>query len=145
MKFSHLTPEEIRHTWQARILRGSRGRMRAIALSVISHSCNIEELAFLMKVALLSVYVPTPFYSSAARISGRGRVYCRLVTEDGEEKTVVVFKHKKQMEGAFRYLADKLYLGDAMRVEMFAAVNKWVVCDYRVDPYHPEDKIREVA
>ena len=145
MKFSAMSFEELRHCWQGRLLRISHGKMQAVILSMIAHSCNEEELLFLMKANLLSTYIPTPFFCSAAKISARGRIYCKMVDRHGEQVlTVVVFKHEKAMTGALRYLADRLYLSDTNRVEMFDMAKRWIVADYRYDPEHPEEKLRVV-
>jgi hypothetical protein len=64
-----------------------------------------------------------------------GEVVADMVTRDGQiVRNAQVFKDEKAMEGAFRDLADLLKLSDDDRVQMFEAVKRWVVCDFRLDP-----------
>jgi hypothetical protein len=80
-------------------------------------------------------------FCSAARIDKAGRVVADQVSRYGTKtKDSVVFDSEIQMQGAFRKLADMMKLSDRDRIDMFHAVQRWVVADRRLDPtMDPQD------
>ena len=143
MKFSPMSPPEIRETWQSKALAACGGKMAAVLLSVFAHSYEAEELLFLLHATYGSTTIATPFFCSAARISRRGRIYCQMVDRDAADvRTVVVFKDESSMEREFRKLADSMKLSDPDRVDMFDTAKRWIVCDYRQDPDTGERELR---
>jgi hypothetical protein len=64
-----------------------------------------------------------------------------VVQKDGTiSKNVGLYRNTLKLRDAFRRLADRLKLDDQERLEMFSALKRWVVCDYRLDPtMDPQD------
>jgi len=62
-------------------------------------------------------------------------------TLDGRHlRNQMLFFSARTMEYAFRVFADQLTCDDSGRIELFDALQRWVVCDYRIDPtMDPED------
>ena len=54
--------------------------------------------------------------------------------EGDVEKEEVLYRSEMSLRNDFRRLADQLKLCDEDRVELFAAVQRWVVADRRLDP-----------
>lgn len=126
---------ELRASWQGRVLAHAEGKMGAVALSVIAENYDDVLLPLLQAVFPGFRGVPLPAFCSAAKVAKTGHVCADLITKHGERiQMFAIFRSTKQMEGQFRRLADRLKLTDADRTEMFAAVKKWVVADYRLDP-----------
>jgi hypothetical protein len=127
--------QELRETWQAKLLLGSQEMMAAVVLSVLAHSFD-EAMPTLLRVVFPGFRsITAPFFCSAGRILKSGDVAADMVTRDGQVlKNVGIFRSTRAMEGAFRRLADRLRLDDADRAQLFIAVKNWVVCDYRIDP-----------
>lgn len=126
---------ELRQGWQARVLLASSGRMYMCVLSVLSHNFD-DAMLTLLQVLYPGFYsIKAPFLCTAARVLKNGNVVADVVTKGGKIlKWVKLFEDEKAMETAFRHLADDLKLNDQDRRELFAAVKRWVVCDYRIDP-----------
>lgn len=131
-------------SWQGKVLAGARGKLAAVAMSVVAHSLPD---AHVMK-ALLEVVFPgyrgiaTPFLFSCGRINPLGQVTAHTVDGDGGETTFnrVLFESENGLQSAFRALADDLKLSDEERIALFAAIKDWIVVDYRVDPLNPEGR-----
>jgi len=126
---------DLRETWQGRCLATARGQMGAVLLSVLAH--NFEgALPVLLHVIFPGFQgVRAPFYCSAARIMENGQIAADLVTKNGElVKRALVFNSEIGMRDAFRRLADQIKATDQERAELFDAVKKWVVADFRLDP-----------
>lgn len=136
---------ELRDTWQGRLLARAlssdagvirpRSLLAAALLSVISHNYD-DGIETLLRVVFKDYRgVGNPALTSAAKIDKSGRVCADGISRDGDKMTMVpLFADTRAMEGAFRRVADAAKLTDAERVEMFNAVRRWVVCDYRLDP-----------
>lgn len=122
-------------TWQAKVLRAADGRLGAVVLSVLAHSFD-DAMPTLLRVVFPGfTSIAAPFYCSAGKIAWSGHVCADLVTKDGQIiKMSAVFRDLRQMERKFRRLADGLKLSDQDRLELFTAVRRWVVADYRLDP-----------
>lgn len=125
---------DLRGDWRARVLAVSRGKLGAVVLSVIAHNYDDQLLPLLQFVFPGFTSIAAPFLCTAARISLQGRVYADIRQKSGLVTREVLFETEIDLQGAFRKLADKLKLPDRDRIEMFAAVKRWIVCDYRIDP-----------
>lgn len=127
---------DLRETWQARALAHTQhSYFFCVVLSVLAH--NYDDA---LPVLLHTVFpgfrsIRPPFLGSAGRVSKSGAVVADVVRDGGIiEKRAVIFRSLDRLKGAFRRLADKLKLSDAERIELFAAVRRWVVADERIDP-----------
>lgn len=125
---------DLRADWRLRILRAARGKLSAVALSVIAHNYDDQLLPLLQLTFPGFTTIAAPFLCTAARISRQGKVYADIRQKSGMVTREVLFETETELQDAFRKLADKLKLPDRHRVEMFAAVKRWIVCDYRIDP-----------
>ena len=127
--------EDLALTWQGKVLRFAGGKMGAAVLSVLAHSFD-EAMPILLRVVFPGfTSISSPFFCSAARIAKTGHVCADLVTRDGQiVRLFAIWRNTTAMERSFRKLADAVKLTDAERIEFFAAVKRWVVADYRLDP-----------
>jgi len=127
--------DELRQTWQYRVLKATGKQVYSVLLSVIAHSFD-EAMPVLLRVVHPGfTSISAPFYCSAAKIDKAGRIVADLVTRDGLIlKDTVVFKSQTEMRDCFRRVADMLKLSDRDRLEFFTALRKWVVADRRLDP-----------
>jgi hypothetical protein len=126
---------DIRDTWQAKVLLGTGGKLNVVLMSVLAHNYDDAMLPLLQTIYPGFVSIAAPFYCTAAKVSKAGRIVADLDHGDGlVTKNVEVFMSEAVMEHEFRWLADRLKLSDADRVELFAAVTRWVVADRRLDP-----------
>jgi hypothetical protein len=130
---------DLRATWQFRALAGSKGKLNAVIMSVLAH--NFDEAMPALLALAIPGFVPgrapitDAIYVSAAKVDKAGRVVADRVSRYGHKtKDKVVFDSEIQMQGVFRKLADIMKLSDADRIEMFHAVQNWVVADRRLDP-----------
>lgn len=127
---------ELRETWQARALAATQSsHLGAVLLSVLAHSYD-EALPVLLRVVFPGFQgLKPPGLISAGKIGRTGSVVADVVLKGGlRKRNSIIFSDKKAMESAFRKLADRLKLSDKDRREMFCAVQRWVVCDYRRNP-----------
>ncbi len=132
---------DLRASWQARTLMAASGRTAAVLLSVLAH--NFDECM----ETLLAVCFPgftsinTPFLSSAGRVQKNGAITADVVERTGAiTKQKVIYKNGTELRDEFRRLADHLKMNDLDRAAMFACVQRWIVCDYRIDPtFDPRD------
>lgn len=134
--------QELRESWQGRALAATRTKaLGMVVLSVLAH--NYDEA---MHTLLLAVFpgfksISAPFLSTAGRIAKTGHVMADVVHRNGTiEKNRAIFLDAADMQSHFRRLADELKLSDDDRREMFGAVQRWLVADYRIDPtMNPSD------
>jgi hypothetical protein len=142
--------DELRASWPARVLihdidlvagfTRPRSLLGGIILSVLAHNFD-DAMPVLLRVCFPGfASVGTPFLCSAAKIARTGQVMADVITKDGQRlKNQAAFKDERTMEKAFRELADETKLTDDERKQFFAAVQKWVVADYRLDPTMSRD------
>lgn len=132
----------LRESWQGRVLaRALRDDgspidpIGGVVLSVLAHNFD-EAMPVLLRVMFPGfTSVQLPFLCSAGKIAKTGQVCADMVTRDGQiMKMQAFFRNMRAMEREFRKLADRLKFTDQERVALFAAVRRWVVCDFRVDP-----------
>lgn len=127
--------DELAETWQVKALRHTgKHRLGMVVLSVLAHNFD-DAMPVLLRIAFPGFNGLTPpFLSSAGRISRSGRVIAQAVSADGQVAVLSLFDSTRHLESVFRNLADRLKLNDADRLGLFAAIGKWLVCDYRLDP-----------
>jgi hypothetical protein len=137
--------DDLRGMWQGRVLARClvlvngvarpKTMMDAVVLSVLAHNFD-EAMPVLLRVCHPGYQgLGTPMLCSAARIARTGHVMADFITKDGMKvKNQALFRNQRKMEKAFRDLADEVRLSDDDRRDLFAAVQRWVVCDYRIDP-----------
>ncbi len=131
----HDSAETLRDSWQGRTLGAARGKLAAVLLSVLAHNYDDAMPALLRAVFPGYTGVAAPFLCSAGRISARGRVYAKMVNRaETEAVDTVLYRDETELQNAFRTLADTLKLSDTDRIDMFQAVARWIVCDYRINP-----------
>lgn len=138
--------EDLRQTWQGRLMRAvpwdcaaglvrPRDKMAAVVLSVLAQSYEGGMWALMCVMFDRFVSIVPPFFTTCAKISRHGKIYADMTTKSVDEVVrVIVFKSEREMEGEFRRLADRLKLSDDDRRELFGAVKRWIVCDYRINP-----------
>jgi len=134
--FDHLAEADlIRQSWQCRALLHAKGIDFAVVLSALAHSYD-DAMLRLLRVAFKGFYsIRTPFLGSAGKIDKAGRVCADVVTEYGQVfKQQPLYADEIAFRDAMRRLADRLKLSDQDRVEMLAVAQRWVVCDFRLDP-----------
>lgn len=127
--------DELRGTWAARALMASDGRMRMCVLSILAHNFDEGDAIPVLMQITGQWPLKAPFLCSAARVLKSGQIAASVVTKDGKIlKWAKLFENEKAMETEFRRLADRLKFDDSERFNLFLAVKRWVVCDYRIDP-----------
>lgn len=126
---------DLRDTWQGRTLAAAEGKTGAVLLSVLAHNYDDALLPLLQVVFPGFTSITAPFFSTAGKVAKSGHIVADMVTRTGKiAKDFPVYRDEIEMRGDFRRLADRLKLSDADRVELFAAVKRWVVADRRLDP-----------
>lgn len=128
--------QELADSWQGRALHFARKnpQLKTALLSLLADNYD-ETLPFLLAAVYGDYHINAPFYCSNPKINKRGCIVADLITGDGfKYRDAVIFLGTQQMEATFRKLADRLKLGDADRVDLFACVHHWVKADQRLDP-----------
>lgn len=137
--------QELRETWQAKVLAAAaredhgwvvpNNALGACVLSVLAD--NFDEA---MPTLLRAVFpnfksLGPPILCSSAKVAKNGMIMADMIRTNGLRiKNQAFFRNENHLQAEFRLLADRLKLSDDARVELFSAVKKWVVCDYRLDP-----------
>ena len=126
--------QELRDSWQARLMAHTSGRDAAIVMVVIAHNW-FDAMDTLCRVVWPGfMRLNPPMLSGPAKISKGGQVYCDMINRDKfRVPNVVLFDSQDALIGFFRRLADVLKFSDKDRAELFMAVQNWVVADYRVN------------
>jgi hypothetical protein len=130
---------DIRDTWQARVLVAAQQKMEgvigAVTLSVLAHNYDDAMLPLLQCVFPGFQSIRPPFLCTAGKVDKTGAVVANLVERSGKiVKNFWLYRDEIALRDDFRRLADELKLNDSDRVELFAAVKRWVVADRRLDP-----------
>lgn len=123
---------ELLDTWQAKALRHARGKDAAILLSVLAHNYK-DAMETLMKAVFPGfVNVNPPIFVSACKVMRNGTVVADWLNRQHQiVQNVHVANSLVQLQGVFRTMADELKLTDVDRVDMFRALQRWIVADYR--------------
>jgi hypothetical protein len=136
--------QELRETWQCRVLAAAaidgesvlpRDKLGMCIVSLLAH--NFDQAMPVLLLATFPAYkgLGFPALTTAAKIAKTGHVMADLIDTHGRRfKNQALFQNTTHMERDFRLLADRLKLADGDREELFAALRRWVVCDYRLDP-----------
>jgi len=130
---------DIRDTWQARVLLVAQERksgvIGAVALSVLAHNFD-DAMPVMLKVLFPGfTSIEPPFLCSAGKVDKHGAVVADLIERSGViVKNLPLYRDEIELRDDFRKVADQLKLNDADRRELFAAVQRWVVADRRLDP-----------
>lgn len=132
---------DLRATWQARTLSAATGQTAAVLLSVLAHNYDDQMLVLLQVCFPGFTSITAPFLCSAGRVMKNGAVVADMVNRNGTmSKKKVLYRNEIGLRDDFRRLADRLRLPDQDREQLFIAVQKWVVADYRIDPLmDPQD------
>ena len=135
--------DDLRASWQFRLFRisyeaqprGAAPRDKVgMCVSSILHRSYDDAMPVLLALFGARGWL-TPLLSSNAKIAKTGHVMADMVAKDGTKyRNQAIFRNEREMERAFRKLADAARLSDAERIEFFDAIKRWVVCDYRLDP-----------
>ncbi len=123
--------QDLRETWQARVIAESAGKTRAVVLIVLSMSYS-NAMRTLLRV-LDYRDISRPFLSSGATIQLSGKLTCDVTEKSGLVAPAVVYESTDDLNRDMRSLADKVHMTDAERVEFTAAIQRWVVQDLRVN------------
>ena len=122
-------------SWQVHCLRNTRGLEGPVLISILAHAYDEGVIPILLAAFGVSA-ITTPFICSAGKIDKRGRVCADIAFDNPPRirKLKPLYDSEIAFRDAMRRLADRLYLADDERVELFALARKWVVADYRLDP-----------
>jgi hypothetical protein len=127
---------DLRASWQAKVLVGTKGPARMVVMSVLAHT--YDEAVFTLCAAVFPDFdgsLKPPFLTTAAKIDKTGAIVADMVDERGRiHKDTVLFPTEISLRDSFRKMADRLKLDDADRVELFKCAQRWVVADRRLDP-----------
>jgi hypothetical protein len=136
---------DLRATWQARMLVAAQekreGVIGAVTLSVLAHSYGDTITDILLPFLFPGFSGLRSGLCSAAKVDKSGAIVADHVEINGSiTRNHFLYRDEIALRDDFRRLADQLKLPDADRVEMFAAVKRWVVADRRLDPnMDPQD------
>lgn len=133
---------DLRQSWQVRALIEAHNKhIGVVLLSVLAHTYD-DAMHVVMRVAFPGfTSITAPFLCTAGKVAKNGVVMADVVQRDGTiSKNVGLYRNTLKLRDAFRRLADRLKLDDQERIEMFSALKRWLVCDYRLDPtMDPQD------
>lgn len=126
---------DLRATWQSRALAAASGQTGAVLLSVLAHNYDDQMLTLLQVTFPGFTSITAPFLTSAGRVMKNGAIVADVVRATGRiDRRRVLYRNQIALRDDFRRLADRLKFSDQDREQLFAAVQKWVVADYRIDP-----------
>jgi hypothetical protein len=129
--------QELRDTWQARLLAKAEGKEFAVALAVIALEWPTALPTLLRTVFPGFTDLTRPFLSGYASVQIDGSLYCAVIEKDYSWNYIRLYDNQIEMAAEFRTIADKLKFNDADRTSMFEILRKWVTSDMRYDPYGP--------
>jgi hypothetical protein len=130
-----------RDSWQVRALLAARGLEQAVVLSMLAHSYDDDMLRILNIAYPGFVSISAPFLGTAGKVDKRGRICADIIFDDQPPmKLQPLYASEIHFRDAMRRIADQLKLSDADRIEMFDVAQRWIVCDFRLDPtMNPQD------
>lgn len=130
--------QELRDSWQGRMLAHAKGKNAMVLLSVIAD--NYEQITLPLLHAFGRIEPPLPCLISSGRVAKSGAVFAKVMFENGSTEFLVFYRSEIELRDNFRRLADRGKLSDLERIEMFAALRRWIVADFRLDPnMDPQD------
>jgi hypothetical protein len=127
--------QELRDTWQARLLAKAEGKEFAVALAIIALEWPTAVPMLLRTVFPGFTDITRPFLTGYASVQIDGSLYCAVIERDYSWNYIRLYNTEIEMTAAFRIIADNLKLDDADRTMMFDILRKWVTSDMRVDEY----------
>lgn len=127
--------DELRQTWQGKVLGAAQGKLGAVVLSVLAHNFD-DEMSVLLRVVFPGfTTITAPFLISAGKVAKTGHVCADVAKRDGTiVKMAILYRDTLALQSDMRRLADLVKLSDRDRNALFGAVKNWLVCDYRLDP-----------
>lgn len=130
---------ELRDTWQGRALAESKGQTQVVMLAILLHG-YYEAMQLLLRVVYpqmrgndICELIVRPPIEGGAQILRNGKVAALVRKGKAQPRAEVLYESQDALIKEFRSLADRLKLSDRDRIEMMAAVAKWVVADRRID------------
>lgn len=127
--------QQLRDTWQARLLAAADGKEFAVALCVIALEWPTA-LPTLLRATFPGFRdIVRPFLTGYATTQIDGSIYCAMIDRDYSWGYQKLYDSQAEMTAEFRAIADKLKLADKDREKMFDLLKKWVTSDRRVDEY----------
>jgi hypothetical protein len=126
--------QDLRRTWQARVLAETRDKTRAVIRAMLTHS-YAEAMPILLRVVFPNLRGEwLPRYIGAARILRSGVVVCDIQNHERKRvQNVIVFDNQEALIWTMRTVADKLRFTDSERIEFIEAAKRWIVADERID------------
>ncbi len=125
---------ELRGSWQARLLAGTKGLNFKVAVCIITNEWP-NLIMHLMHVVHPGCDITRPILIGYATIQIDGSIWCSIIDYDRTWNYVKLFDHVVELNAEFRTIADKLKFNDADREAMFGILRKWVTSDMRVNEY----------
>lgn len=123
--------QDLRETWQARVIAESTGKTRAVVLIVLSMNYTHAMQTLLRVLGFRDI--ARPFLSSGATIQLSGKLVCDVTEKSGLKAPSVVYESTEELNRDMRELADHLKMSDPERIEFTSAIQRWVVADLRVN------------
>jgi hypothetical protein len=130
--FSGKTAEQIRETWQSRLLREADTFQGRVLVGVFAKE-YASALVLLLRADTSFVDIERPFFSGYAMITPSGRLVCDVTYEDESVRKYEVYKTEQEFINDMRKLADKVKLSDEDRTSFFDVLKRWVVADMRTE------------
>jgi hypothetical protein len=125
--------QELRDSWQGKLLAKARTKDYMVALSVIATNYDEMMIPLLRAVHPGWIEPSLPCLCSSGRVAKSGAIFAQCMFHQGR-KYVVLYKDERELRDCFRRLADQAKLADDERIEMFQAIRNWIKADYRLDP-----------
>lgn len=125
--------EAVLATWQARVLRGTRGKLGHVLLQAMKNEyIGVTETSWATLLRWINRPYGYPRFVGHARVEQSGRVTSMTLQPDFSFQRVSVYRNKDEFVGDMRMVADALKLSDLERVEMFALLGRWIPEDRTV-------------
>lgn len=116
------------------MLKLADGKTGAVLLSVITHDLEEASIPLLKAVFPGFIEPALPCLCTAGRIGWTGAIFATILFEGGYRERRILYFNETELRDDMRRLADQAKLTDLERIEMFAAVRRWIVSDRRIDP-----------
>ncbi len=128
---------EIRESWQYKLLKttGCKDKIGAVSLVVLAHS-YYEAMETMLRLVFPGFKrLNCPLLTGTAKVMPAGQIVCDMhKTPSTVLRNVLLYDSQDELIDEFRGMADKMKLNDQDRIDMFAAVQRWVSQDRRLAP-----------